>query len=66
MEHLSIIFDMKEEVVSLNSKLNNINKFVRMLNNSSDVLDEIIQTSKNAGNVQGLGYDNLVLMNKGK
>lgn len=41
-------------------------KSVRMLNSSSDVLDEILQTGKNVGNVQGLGYDNLVMMNKGK
>lgn len=47
-------------------KLDNITKFVRMLNNSSDVLDEILQTGKNAGNVKGLGYDNQVMMNKVK
>lgn len=41
-------------------------KFVRILNSSSDVLDEILQTGKNAGNVRGLGYDNIVGMNKGK
>lgn len=41
-------------------------KSIRMLNNSSDVLDEILQTGKNAGNVQGLGYDNQGVMNKGK
>lgn len=41
-------------------------KSVRMLNNSSDVLDENFQTGKNARNVQGLGYDNQVVMNKGK
>lgn len=43
-----------------------MNKFVRMLNSSSNVLDEILQTGKNARNVQGLGYDNQGVMNKGK
>lgn len=33
-----------------------------MLNNISDVLDEILQTSKNVGNVKGLGYGNQVVM----
>lgn len=32
-------------------------KSVRILNSNSDVLDEILQSSKNVGNVQGLGYD---------
>lgn len=66
VEHLSIISDLKEEVVLLNSKIDNMIKSVRMLNSSFDVLDEILQTGKNAGNVQGLGYDNQGVMNKGK
>lgn len=41
-------------------------KSVRMINSSSDVLDEILQTGKNVGNVQGLGYDYQGGMNKGK
>lgn len=66
VEHLFIISDLKEEVVFLNSKHDNMTKSVRMLNSSSDVMDEIIQTSKNVGNVHGLGYDNQVVINKGK
>ncbi|XP_050875764.1 uncharacterized protein LOC127079425 [Lathyrus oleraceus] len=66
VEHLSIISVLKEEVVLLNSRIDNMTKSVRMLNNSSDVLDEILQTGKNAGNVQGLGYGYQGGMNKGK
>lgn len=66
VEHLSIIFDLKVEVVLLNSRIDNMTKYVRMLNSSSDVLDENLQTGKNTGNVQGLGYDYQGGMNKGK
>jgi hypothetical protein len=66
VEHLSIISDLKKEVVLLNSRIENMTKSVRMLNNYSDVLDKILQTGKNAGNVQGLGYDYQGGMNKGK
>lgn len=58
MEHMYIISDMKDEVILLNSKLDNMTKSVRMLNSSSDMLDEILQTGKNVRNVKGLGYDN--------
>ena len=64
VEHISIIADLKEEVVLLNSKLDNMTKSVRMLNNGSTVLDEILQTGKNAGNVKGLGYRNQAVKNK--
>lgn len=57
MEHLSTISNLKEEVVLLNLRIENMTKSIRMLNSSSDVLDEILQTRKNVGNVQGLGYD---------
>lgn len=66
MDHISIISVLKEEVVLLNSRIDNMTKSLRMLNSSSDVLDEILPTSKNAGNVQGLGYDYQGGMDKGK
>ena len=46
-KHLSIIFDLKQEVVLLNSKHENMTKFVRMLSNGSTVMDEIFITGKN-------------------
>ena len=66
LKHLTVISGLKDEVVLLNSKLDNMTKSVRMLNSSSDVLDEILQIGKNAGDVKGLGYDNQVVMKKGK
>ena len=65
-EHSSIISDLKEEVLLVNSKLDNMTKFVRMLNNGSTVLDEILQTEKNAENVRGLGYAYQTVKNRGE
>lgn len=39
----SIIADIEEEVTLLKSNLDNVTKFVRMLNNGSDMLNEINQ-----------------------
>ena len=60
-EHLLIIDDLKEEVVLQKSKLDNMTKSIRMLNKSSDVLDEILQVGKNSGDVHGLGFNNQVV-----
>ncbi|AES60162.1 hypothetical protein MTR_1g041210 [Medicago truncatula] len=40
---MSIIIGLQEENTLINSKLENITKSVRMLNNGSNVLDEIQQ-----------------------
>lgn len=66
VEHLSVISDSKDEFVLLKSKFDNMTKSVRMLNNNSDVLDEILQAGKNAGNVEGLGYNDQTVMNRRK
>jgi len=39
---MSIITGLQEENTLLNSKLENMTKYVRMLNNGSNVLDEIL------------------------
>ncbi|XP_058775546.1 uncharacterized protein LOC131649805 [Vicia villosa] len=52
VKHLSIIFELKSQVVLLNSQLDNMNKSVRMQNSSSDVLDEILQSRNNVGNIK--------------
>lgn len=54
---LSIISSLKDEVTIFNSKLENMTKSVRMLNNGSDMLDEILQVGKGAGNLKGIGFD---------
>ena len=41
-EHLKTIFDLESEVSSLNSNLNRIVKSLKMLNNGSNSLDEIL------------------------
>ncbi len=52
-----IITGIQEENTLLNSKLENMTKFVRMLNNGSNVLDEILQVGKSSGNMKGIGFD---------
>jgi len=54
---MSIITGLQEENTLLNSKLENMTKFVRMLNNGSNVLDEILQVGKTYGNMKGIGFD---------
>ena len=51
------IFELKEEVDFLNSKLENMTKSIRMLNKGSDVLDEVLQTGKKAGDQRGIGFN---------
>ena len=43
---MSIITSLQEENTLLNSKLENMTKYVRMLNNGSNVLDEILQVGR--------------------
>jgi len=53
---MSIITSLKEEN-TLKSKLENMTKSVRMLNNGSNVLDERLQVGKSSGNMKGIGFD---------
>lgn len=46
MRHLSTISQLKGGTILLNSKLENMIKSVIMLNNSSNVLDKILQIGK--------------------
>lgn len=64
LEHLSVISDLKDEVLLLKSKIDNMKKYVRMLNDSSNVLDKILQAGRNAGNIEGLGYNNQDVINR--
>ncbi|MCH92551.1 gag-protease polyprotein [Trifolium medium] len=54
---LSIISGLNNEVTLLNSKLENMSKHVRMLNNGTDMLEEILQVGKTSGNMKGIGFD---------
>ena len=54
---MSMITDLQEENTLLNSKLENMTKYVRMLNNGSNVLDEILQVGMIFGNKKGIGFD---------
>jgi hypothetical protein len=56
-EHLETISKLKIEAVFLNSKLDEMTKYVRMLNNGSDTLDKILQTGKMAGDKSGLRFN---------
>jgi len=55
--HLETIENMNNEVSDLKSKLDQMSKSIRMLNSGTEILDEILQSGKNAGNMTGLGYD---------
>ena len=54
---MSITTGLQEENILLKSKLENMTKFVRMLNNGSNVLDEILQVGKSSGNMKGIVFD---------
>lgn len=45
-KYLSTISGLQDEVTMLTSKLENMMKSLRMLNNGSDVLDEVLQVGK--------------------
>ncbi|KAI5390946.1 hypothetical protein KIW84_075988 [Lathyrus oleraceus] len=51
---LSTVTDLKNEVTLLSSKLENMTNSIRMLNNGSDMLNEIIQVGKEAGNLKAI------------
>lgn len=48
---------MKEEVAMLNSKLENMTKPICILDNGSDMLDEILKVGKMSKNLKGIGFD---------
>jgi hypothetical protein len=56
-EHLETISKLKIEVVFLKSKLDEMTKYVRMLNIGSDTLDKILQTGQMAGDKSGIGFN---------
>jgi hypothetical protein len=57
----STIFDMKEEVTLLNSKLENMTKYVKMLKKGSDILDETLEVGKRPGDMKGIWFDNNII-----
>ena len=63
---LSTNSDLHNEVTLLSFKLKNMTKSIRMLNNGSDTLDEILLVGKNAGNVQGIWFNYKHLNKQGK
>lgn len=50
----------------LTSKLENMAKSVRMLNNSFDVLDKVLQVGKVAGNLRRIGFNYQSLNKQGE
>lgn len=56
LKHLFIISELKSEVVLLNSKLDNITKCVRMLNNSFKAQDDILQIGNKVGYMECVGF----------
>jgi len=49
--------ELQEEVSLLNSKLEGMNKTLRMLNNGSNLLDEILEAGNKSRSMKGLGFD---------
>lgn len=54
---VSAITHIEEEVALLNSKLENMKKYVCMLNNGSNMLYEILEVGKMSRNMKGIGFD---------
>ncbi|KAI5390825.1 hypothetical protein KIW84_075927 [Lathyrus oleraceus] len=54
---METISKLKTEVMFLNSKLEEMTRYVRMLNNGSDSLDKILQTRQITGDKSGIGYN---------
>ena len=49
--------ELQEEVSMLETKLESMNKSLRMLNNGSNVLDEILKVGKEGRSMKGIGFD---------
>lgn len=54
---VSTITILEEEVTLLNSKIENMTKYVHMLNNGSNMLDGIFQVGKMSINMKGIGFE---------
>jgi len=65
-KQLSTISSLQNEVTLLSSKVQNKTKFIRMLNNWSDMLDEILQVGKRTGNLKGIWFNYQSLNKLGK
>src|ERR1051325_9658223 len=55
-ENTATISHLNSEIIVLNSKLDQMTKFVKMLTTGTDKLEEILQSGQNAINMHGLGY----------
>lgn len=53
----STIAGLEEEVALLKSKLDNMTMFIRMLNNVSKDIDEIVEVGKMSNNVKGIRFN---------
>ena len=53
---LETVVELKHEVPRLNSELEKMTKFVRMVNFSTDVLEKILTLGKSAKNMKVLGF----------
>ena len=54
---MKTISNLESEVTSLNLNLDIVVKYLKMLNNGSDTLDEILQVGRVAGDKSGLGFN---------
>ena len=50
-------FKLQEEVSLLETKLESMNKSLRMLNNGTNALDGILEASKKGRSMKGIGFD---------
>jgi len=62
---LSTISCLQNEITLLTFKLDNMTNSVRMLNNDSNMLDEILQVGKGSGNLKGIGFNYQSLKKQG-
>lgn len=63
---VSTIIGLEDEVILLNSKHENMIKFIYMFNNGSNMLDEILEVGKMSRNVKEIGFDYRSISKKSK
>lgn len=63
---LTTLSNLQSEVSLLTSKLEKMTKFIRMLNNGTDLLEEILLVGKGVGNLTGIGLNYKSLNKKEK
>src|ERR1044072_3111196 len=63
---LNINAELQEEVSLLNSKLEGMNESLRMLNNGSNILDEILKDGKKGRSMKWIGFDYKSTSEEGK